>query len=271
MTEQENGRRDSRLGSERWRRRVTGWRLLAPLVFLLAGGLFITSGVNADGTDLRAGRYADLGSLLNQQKEETDQRRAQVSELTEEVNRLTAQVGDNTAQVEQEKVDALRDPAGLTAVQGPGLTITLDDAPRAIAEAADPSEGNNYVVHQQDIQAVVNALWAGGAEAMTIQDQRVISTTGIKCVGNTVRLHGVPYAPPYVISAVGDPDAMLGSIDSSPYIAIYKQYVASEDCQLGYVVDVHTEQRLPGYDGSLELSYARPAGDEASRPDDSDV
>ena len=52
-------------------------------------------------------------------------------------------------------------------------------------------------MHQQDIQAVVNALWAGGAEAMTIQGQRVISTTGIKCVGNTVVLHGVPYSPPY--------------------------------------------------------------------------
>ena len=51
---------------------------------------------------------------------------------------------------------------------------------------------------------MVNALWSGGAEAMTIQGQRVISTTGIKCVGNTVLLHGVPYSPPYVITAVGD-------------------------------------------------------------------
>ena len=55
---------------------------------------------------------------------------------------------------------------------------------------------------------MVNALWSGGAEAMTLQKQRVISTTGIKCVGNTVVLHGVPYAPPYEITAIGDLDAL---------------------------------------------------------------
>ncbi len=59
-------------------------------------------------------------------------------------------------------------------------------------------------MHQQDIQAYVNALWAGGAEAITLQGQRLISTTGIKCVGNTVVLDGVPYSPPYVIEAIGD-------------------------------------------------------------------
>ncbi len=251
--------------------RSMGWRLLAPLVFLLAGALFITSGVNADGTDLRAGRYADLGSLLSQQKAETDQRRAEARRLTEEVNRLSAQVGDTSAQEEQAKAEALRAPAGLVPVKGPGLTITLDDAPEEVAEAAEDGDANKFVVHQQDIQAVVNALWAGGAEAMTLQDQRVISTTGIKCIGNTVRLHGVPYAPPYVITAVGDPDAMLTSMNESPYIEIYMQYVESPEFQLGFEVEAHSEVELPGYEGSLELGYARPAGADASLPDDSDV
>ena len=71
-------------------------------------------------------------------------------------------------------------------------------------------------MHQQDIQAVVNALWAGGAEAMTIQGQRVVSTTGIKCVGNVVILHGVPYSPPYRISAIGPTDDMLTVGDDQP-------------------------------------------------------
>ena len=59
---------------------------------------------------------------------------------------------------------------------------------------------------------MVNALWSGGAEAMTIQGQRVISTTGVKCVGNTVVLHGIPYAPPYVISAIGNPDRLRAAL-----------------------------------------------------------
>ena len=65
---------------------------------------------------------------------------------------------------------------------------------------------------------MANALWAGGAEAMTIQGQRVVSTTGIKCVGNTVVLHGVPYSPPYRISAIGPTGEMLASVNASPYI-----------------------------------------------------
>ena len=81
--------------------------------------------------------------------------------------------------------------------------MTLTDAPRSVdVPGLDP---NVLVVHQQDIQAFVNALWAGGAEAISLQGQRLISTTGIKCVGNTVVLDGVPYSPPYVIEAIGDP------------------------------------------------------------------
>ena len=72
---------------------------------------------------------------------------------------------------------------------------------------------------------MVNALWSGGAEAMTIQDQRVISTTGVKCVGNTVVLHGVPYAPPYVISAIGDQERLRAALADSEPVQIYRQYV----------------------------------------------
>ena len=100
--------------------------------------------------------------------------------------------------------------------------MTLSDAPKSEVDRAakdGDTTADQLVVHQQDIQAVVNALWSGGAEAMTLQKQRVVSTTGIKCVGNTVVLHGVPYAPPYVITAVGDVDAMQRPLDDSAYIA----------------------------------------------------
>jgi len=283
MIEPSHSTRIARLSRQRWmgrvrlavkrrartrRSRSLRWRILVPLMFVVAGALFVTSAINADGTDLRAGRYADLGSLLRQQKAETDAARAEVSRLAQEVETLSGRVGDNRVRRVQEQAKTLRQPAGLVPVKGPGLTVTLDDAPDDVVNSAD-IEVDKLVVHQQDIQAVVNAMWAGGAEAMTIQDQRVISTTGIKCVGNTVRLHGVPYSPPYVITAVGNPEAMLTSIDTSPYIEIYKQYV--EVYQLGYEVDPRTDVELPGYEGSTDLKFARPAGESASRPDDNDV
>jgi uncharacterized protein YlxW (UPF0749 family) len=93
---------------------------------------------------------------------------------------------------------------------------------------------------------------------MTIQGQRVVATTGIKCVGNTVILHGVPYSPPYVISAVGDPVGMLSAVNSNPYIEIYQQYVAAY--RLGWSVSVYDRLDLPAYGGAPDLRYARPAG-----------
>jgi len=155
----------------------------------------------------------------------------------------------------QRRVDALEGPAGLTAVHGPAVTITLSDAPPEVAESSQ-RDPNRLVVHQQDIQAVVNALWAGGAEAMTIQDQRGISTTGIKCVGNTVFLHGVTYSPPYRIAAIGDPTALRAALDASDYISYYLEVVQAHG--LGYEVIPSVRLELPGFEGSTTLKYAEP-------------
>ena len=82
----------------------------------------------------------------------------------------------------------------------------------------------------------------------------MISTTGIKCVGNTVVLHGVPYAPPYEITAIGDVPALLEALEQSEYIAGYRTYVEAYD--LGYEVTVQDDVEMPAYQGSNELRYA---------------
>ncbi len=235
--------------------RSLGWRLLAPVAFAAAGALFVASAVSSGGTDLRAERYENLTDLATQQSERLQRRQADVADLSADVDALsTAVAGDQVARA-QRRVDRLRGPAGLTAVRGPGLTVTLDDAPEdVLASAGD--EVNQAIVHEQDIQAVVNALWDGGAEAMTIQGQRVTSTMGIKCVGNAVVLHGVPYSPPYVVSAIGNADRMLDSVDRSAYIQAYLDAVDAYD--LGW--DVRRERRIdaPAAEVPAELQYATP-------------
>ncbi len=247
-----------------WRKNAP-WRLAAPAVFLVAGALFVTSAVSSGGTDLRAGRYDDLGDVAEAEATQLEELRAEQEELAAQVDQLTEDLAATSGGVAQEEVEANEGPAGLEAVTGPGLTVTLTDAPESVQDTAD-TEPDNLVVHEQDIQAVVNALWAGGAEAMTIQGQRVISTTGIRCVGNTVILHDVPYAPPYVISAIGPIDPMLESINESPYIDFYLEVVAR--FQLGWDVQIEPEIRAPAYRGSTELDYARPAGRDTSLADD---
>lgn len=230
------------------RRSVGRWFTLG--VFVLAGAMITVSAITSRGDDLRPDRNTDLIDLVRAEARHNEQLVAQVNDLQQEVAELT--------RAEQpEEVQGLEiadERVGMVPMSGPGLTVTLDDAPATFE--APGVDDDLLVVHQQDIQAVVNALWTGGAEAMTIQGQRVISTTGIKCVGNTVVLHGVPYAPPYVITAIGDPTRLQAALDSSDAVRIYKQYVTAYG--LGYSVKTEDQVQLPGFDRSADLEHARP-------------
>src|ERR1700712_3523382 len=242
--------------SRRWRVPAP-WRLAAVVVFVLAGGLFVTTSLDSHGLDLRGSSVTDLDTVVRQERQRTDDLQRQVADLNRLVDSLGKQVDDQQVTQVQRQVDALKGPAGLEPVHGPALTVTLSDAPqsdvdRALKDGGTPAD--QLVVHQQDIQAVVNALWSGGAEAMTLQRQRVVSTTGIKCVGNTVVLHGVPYAPPYEITAIGDLDSLRVSLDSSDYVAGYKTYVDTH--HLGYEVSTDDDVAMPAYDGTSGLRYA---------------
>lgn len=239
------------------------WRLAAPATFVIAGALFVASANTAGGTDIRGGRITDLAGLAQAEADQLGELRDEQARVTAEIEALSEQLTGSPSGI-VERVRELREPAGLAPVRGPGLTVTLSDAPDEVIESAE-TDINNLVVHQQDIQAVVNALWAGGAEAMTVQGQRVVSTTGIRCVGNTVVLHDVPYAPPYVISAIGPTDRMLAAIDESPYIGFYLEVVALY--QLGWDLRLEDDLEMPGYVGSTALDHARPV-DTAAGTDD---
>ena len=240
----------------RARRRVgPAWRVATPAIAVVAGILLVTSAVTSRGTDLRPGRYDSLADLARQETQRVTDLRQEVERLSADVEQLSADLDHRAVERLEARADALAGPAGLSAVRGPGLTVSLDDAPEELRQAAG-DQVSDAIVHQQDIQAVVNALWAGGAEAMTLQGQRVVSTTGIKCVGNTVILHGVPYSPPYVVRAIGDPGTLQRSLDASRYIQAYLEAV--EAYQLGW--GVRTERRVtaPAYTGAVALRHARP-------------
>jgi uncharacterized protein YlxW (UPF0749 family) len=103
---------------------------------------------------------------------------------------------------------------------------------------------------------VVNALWLGGAEAMMLMDQRVISTSAVRCVGNTLLLQGRVYSPPYRITAIGNVQGMRTALDNSAAVQIYKEFV--NVFQLGYDVRDAGQPTFPAFTGSLDLRYATP-------------
>jgi uncharacterized protein YlxW (UPF0749 family) len=236
------------------------WRPVVPLVFALAGLLFATSATVARGNDLRGGSRTDLSDLIRAEEQRLARSTAEVERLRAEIQQATDAAARRDAGVRavRDRGASLAFAAGLVAVAGPGLTVTLADAPRTADRLLpDGASPDDLVVHQQDVQAVVNALWAGGAEAMRIMDQRVISTSAVRCVGNTLILQGRVYSPPYVITAIGDPDRMAVALDSSVNVQVF-QYYAS---RYGLVYDTkhRATVRLPGFQGSLDLLYAKAA------------
>ncbi len=241
------------------RRRSLVGRLATFTAGVGAGLLFLASHTTANGNEIRAASVTDLRTLVQRQKTDTDRVVDEANKMAEEVRRLSkGQGGAEGAKLEQQIAES-RPPAGLTEVTGTGITVTLSDAPadsvkQALNDGSTPVD--RLVVHQQDIQAVINALWVGGARAVSVQDVRVISTTGIKCVGNTVILHGVPYSPPYRIAAVGDPLRLQAALDSSDYLAAYRQ--TADRYGLGYAVSSAYGLTIPKFEGIVKLRYAQP-------------
>ena len=225
------------------------------IVMALAGLMMTTAAINSRGHDLRPERDTDMATLVRSQASHNAALQKEAAGLRAQVEDLSK--ADQTPGVTSSVISsasALAPSVGLGAVSGKALRVTLDDAP--LSENPDGVDANMLVVHQQDIQMVVNTLWSGGAEAMTIQGQRVISTTAVKCVGNTVVLHGVAYAPPYVIEAIGDLNAMQKALDTSEAVRIYKEYVSAY--QLGWSVERAGQVTMPAYTGAVAVSHATP-------------
>ena len=232
------------------------WRIGVPIVCLLAGFVFAVSAHQSRGTTLRAPGTANLADLVQAAEAQVHTADRQYAELQAQVTALTDQAGkaDSTVAAAQARLSALAGAGGLYAVQGPGVEVVLNDAPASAATAGvDPNE---LVVHQSDLQAVVNALWAGGAEAMTIAGQRVVATSAVRCVGNTLLLNGEVYSPPFRVAAIGPYRTMEQRLDGSPGVKLFVQ--AAGYFGLGYTVESVDRLDLPPYVGSVGLSYARP-------------
>ncbi len=235
--------------------RRSPWRWVMPVAFGLCGALFVTSAINSDGTDLRPGRYTDLASLVSGESREVENLKSQVAALEVEVDQLTTNVADRKVRRLQARAEDARGAAGLAPVTGSGITVTLSDAPEDVINSTTQNL-NLLVVHQQDIQAVVNALWKGGADAVTVQGRRIVSTTGIKCEGNAVQLDGVPYAQPYVISGVGDQENLLRAIEQDAYLETYRTQAALPDIAVGWNLETATVMTAPAYEGLTDINYA---------------
>lgn len=164
------------------------------------------SEIQAQYTELKK-KYEDLEATLAE-KEKTIQeyRNAQTEEETTEL-------------LKQDLTNALKN-AGLTDVRGQGIVITMNDSLENFGTGVDL---NSYLVHDEDILNVVNELKATGAEAISINDQRITAMSEIRCAGTTILVNRKRLSPPYVIKAIGNSaDLESGVTMRGGYVDILK-------------------------------------------------
>jgi uncharacterized protein YlxW (UPF0749 family) len=233
--------------------------VLVPVVALAAGLLFGTSERTAQGTDLRGGEMLQLSGLIDQRNTAIARQQQDLADLQRQVQQLTKQAATRDGAVAAAQADgddgALS--AGLVALSGPGVEITLDDAPsRPDGTLPADARPDDLVIHQSDVQAVVNAVWAANADGVAIMNQRLVSTSAVRCVGNVLLLQGRTYSPPFVITAIASGAAVRAQLADSPQVAILQQAV--DAFGLRFTVHDRAAVTLPAYSESLDMQYATP-------------
>lgn len=228
----------------------------AVALLVLAAVLVIAARSDTTTAAPRTGRRVELVELIRVEQARGARMEERVAELTKQVERFESRSTAGAAAVArlQRRIDRLEAPAGMTQMRGPGAVVTLSDSS---LETSPSGNLNDLVIHEQDLQAVINALWAGGSEAMSVNGQRILATTAIRCVGNTLLLHGGVYSPPYVIRAVGDPVALGEALERDP--AVGGLSAAATQYGLGFTVEADEALELPAYEGANTIKIAQPA------------
>lgn len=235
------------------------WRLGVPLVCLLAGLLLAATHGVSGGREIRRGDAPRLVDLVRATQSSVDRLSGERDVLTATAGSTHGRAAGTALAAMLNRAAELADAAGLDTMHGPGLVVTLTDAQRdAYGRFPRDASPDDLVVHQQDIEAVLNALWSGGAEAIQMQDQRLVATSAPRCVGNTLLLGGRTYSPPYTVTAIGDPPAMQAALAAAPLVNLYKQYVIRFG--LGYSEQAASDLRVVGAGEPERMRYAIPAG-----------
>lgn len=230
---------------------------VAVFVVVALTGFLLSTNVRVNRTTTVTNDTADL---VEQGVSEVNQLQDDVNDLQQQVTNLTDALGSGSQNSSESGQSDSSDNNSLMlpAVEGAGVTVTLNDSPlweTAVNNNGSTSNINDYVIHQQDVESVVNALWAGGAEAMMIMDQRVLFNSAVICSGNVLSIHGKKYAPPFTISAIGDRASMRKALNESEAIIILKQYVAAFG--IGYKVENADDLNFPATAALLQqLKYA---------------
>lgn len=223
---------------------------------LVLGVLVTVSAVTLRAPDPAAAETrAQLIARIEAAQAAGDETSTRVEALRSEILALEQErVQEESGPEAGEAVAAAGLRVGAQAVEGPGVVVVLDDAPRP-ADGAPGAEGPPERVNARDIQFVVNGLWSAGAEAVSVNGHRLTSMSAIRFAGEAIIVDFNGLAPPYEIRAIGDPDRLAEETS----VGVTGAYLDQLHSQLGFTTEVTMQdnvvivaaERLTTYVGSV--------------------
>ncbi|HJP70803.1 MAG TPA: DUF881 domain-containing protein, partial [Candidatus Limnocylindria bacterium] len=199
-----------------------------------------------------------------QRQREQEQLRAQIEEAEDRVREFQEQSAGSQSATDRLNQDlaAARLAVGLSDVTGPGVVIEIADSTRQVPVGENPS---NYFVLSDDLRDIVTALWASGAEAITIAGgateggapaERIVSTTSIYGAGSAILVNQALLSPPFRIEAIG-PDGLQDRFLANPFY-IGRLSLRIETFGLQFASEARDELRLPAFIGNTRLRWGAP-------------
>lgn len=220
----------------------------------LIGFLLVTARLNPQPGDVtrKVPERERLTTLIRVEQQRSARLRASADELRTQVQSFERPTGLGGDASGVPGLENARLVMGLVSVSGPGLVVTLDDS--SLRES--PSGNlNDLVIHSQDVQAAANGLWSAGAEALAVSGQRVVPTSAILCVGNTLLINGTVHSPPYRFLAVGR-DLKDEFLSNS---LVQRLADDADRFDLGFEVEERESVTVPAYRGAATVRFAQSA------------
>lgn len=205
-------------------------------------------------SDLSRVRTAELTAYVKSLEKERDSLRTEMEDLRGKVSELVE--GRSLISTLQTDLELVRTFAGLTEVKGPGVTVVMDDSKRISKPGQDP---NAFIIHDDDVLKLINELLASGAEAISVNGQRYVSTTEVRCVGPTISINNTRTAPPIVVCAIGNPETLEAGLKMRGGIVESLSF-------WGISVNIKVEEEIfiPAFKGGFRFEYAKPVTKKAS-------
>ena len=223
------------------------------LGLLLAAAVYTSNQVAHAGVNATRPGFDYNGYMVKVEKDKVEKDSQEIKKLREDKKHLEDIIakGNDGKEALNSSLQESRTYAGLTEVMGPGVVVTLQDGRKQQMLGVNPE---NYLIHDRDINEVINELRSAGAEAISVGNQRVVNSTAIRCVGPVAMVNEVKEGAPFVIRAIGDPNTMLSALNiSSGVLDGIRRYDPSMAR-----AEKADSLRLPGFAGGTQMKFAKP-------------